>query len=209
MANKIIFPKDFLWGAATASYQIEGAWDKHGKGESTWDRFTHTPGKIKNNDTGDVADDHYRLWKKDIALMKKLGLKAYRFSISWPRIFPTGRGKVNKKGLDFYNRLVDGLLAANITPFVTLNHWDLPQALEDEGGWTIRSTGDAFVEYADLVSRTLGDRVKNWITQNEPAVVAWMGYENGIHAPGIKDPLIGLLCGRRTISLFLMDRPCQ
>ena len=192
MANKIIFPKDFLWGAATASYQIEGAWNKHGKGESTWDRFTHTPGKIKNNDTGDVADDHYRLWKKDIALMKKLGLKAYRFSISWPRIFPTGRGKVNKKGLDFYSRLVDGLLAANITPFVTLNHWDLPQALEDEGGWTVRSTGDAFVEYADLVSRTLGDRVKSWITQNEPAVVAWMGYGNGIHAPGIKDPTYGL-----------------
>ena len=133
-----------------------------------------------------MADDHYRLWKKDIALMKKLGLKAYRFSISWPRILPTGRGKVKKKGLDFYNRLVDGLLAANITPFVTLNHWDLPQALEDEGGWTVRSSGDAFVEYADIVSRTLGDRVKNWMTQNEPAGVAWTGYENGIHVPGIK-----------------------
>ncbi len=187
MANKINFPKDFLWGSATASYQIEGAWDKHGKGESTWDRFTHTPGKIRNNDTGDVANDHYRLWKKDIALMKKLGLKAYRFSISWPRILPAGRGKVNQKGLDFYSKLVDTLLAANITPFVTLNHWDLPQALEDEGGWAVRSTAEAFVEYTDVVTRALGDRVKNWITHNEPAVVAWMGYETGIHAPGLQD----------------------
>src|SRR3970040_2617675 len=132
MANKIIFPEDFLWGTATASYQIEGAWDKHGKGESTWDRFTHTPGNIKNNDNGDVADDHYRLWKKDIALMKKLGLQAYRFSIAWPRILPSGRGKGNQKGLDFYSRLVVGLLEAKIKPFVTLFHWDLPQKLEDD-----------------------------------------------------------------------------
>ncbi len=181
MASKITFPENFLWGAATASYQIEGAWDKHGKGESTWDRFTHTPGKIRNNDTGDIANDHYRLWKKDIGLMKKLGLQAYRFSISWPRVLPKGRGKVNQKGLDFYSKLVDGLLEANITPFVTLYHWDLPQKLEDEGGWPMRSTADAFVEYADLMSRTLGDRVKNWITHNEPAVVAWLGY--GMRCP--------------------------
>jgi len=187
MANKMIFPKDFLWGAATASYQIEGGGDKHGKGESTWDRFTHTPGKILNNDTGDVADDHYRLWKKDIGLMKKLGLQAYRFSISWPRVLPNGRGKVNQKGLDFYSKLVDGLLDANIKPFVTLFHWDTPQALEDEGGWPMRSTAEAFVEYADLISRTLGDRVKNWITHNEPAVVAWLGYGTGVHAPGKTD----------------------
>lgn len=187
MANKIIFPDNFIWGTATASYQIEGAWNKHGKGESTWDRFTHTPGNIKNNDTGDVADDHYRLWKKDIALMKRIGLKAYRFSISWPRILPAGRGKVNQKGLDFYSKLVDGLLEAGITPFVTLNHWDIPQALEDEGGWVVRSTAEAFVDYANVVSRALGDRVRNWITHNEPAVVAWMGYETGVHAPGIKD----------------------
>lgn len=187
MANKIIFPDNFIWGAATASYQIEGAWNKHGKGESTWDRFTHTPGNIKNNDTGDVADDHYRLWKKDIALMKKIGLRAYRFSISWPRLLPAGRGKVNQKGLDFYSRLVDGLLEAGITPFVTLNHWDIPQALEDEGGWAVRSTAEAFVDYTNIVSRTLGDRVTNWITHNEPAVVAWLGYETGVHAPGIKD----------------------
>lgn len=187
MANKIIFPKDFLWGAATASYQIEGAWDKHGKGESTWDRFTHTPGKIKNNDTGDVANDHYRLWKKDIGLMKKLGLKAYRFSIAWPRILPAGRGKVNQKGIDFYSRLVDGLLDANITPFATLFHWDLPQALEDEGGWATRSVTDAFVEYTDAITRALGDRVKHWATLNELSVVAWLGYETGVHAPGLKD----------------------
>jgi beta-glucosidase len=187
MANKIVFPKDFLWGAATASYQIEGAWDKHGKGESTWDRFTHTPDKILNGDTGDVADDHYHLWKKDIGLMKKLGLQAYRFSISWPRVLPAGRRKANQKGLDFYDKLVDGLLKANITPFVTLFHWDTPQALEAEGGWAARSTAEAFVEYTDLITRTLGDRVKNWITHNEPAVVAWLGYGMGIHAPGLTD----------------------
>jgi beta-glucosidase len=187
MANKITFPENFLWGAATASYQIEGAWNKHGKGESTWDRFSHTPGKIRNGDTGDVADDHYRLWKKDIGLMKKIGLKAYRFSTAWPRILPVGRGKVNQKGLDFYDRLVDELLKADIVPFVTLFHWDLPQTLEDEGGWAVRFTADAFVEYTDAITRALGDRVKNWITHNEPAVVAWMGYGSGIHAPGLKD----------------------
>jgi beta-glucosidase len=192
MANKITFPENFLWGAATASYQIEGAWNKHGKGESTWDRFTHTPGKIRNNDTGDVANDHYRLWKKDIGLMKKIGLQAYRFSISWPRVLPTGRGKVSQKGLDFYNKLVDGLLEANIMPFVTLYHWDLPQKLEDEGGWTVRSTAHAFVEYTDVISRALGDRVKNWITHNEPACVAWLGYATGIHAPGLTDYALGV-----------------
>jgi len=187
MANKIIFPENFIWGAATASYQIEGAWNKHGKGESNWDRFTHSSGNILNNDTGDIATDHYRLWKKDIGLMKKLGLKAYRFSISWPRVLPAGRGKVNQKGLDFYSKLVDGLLEAGITPYVTLYHWDLPQALEDEGGWTVRSTAEAYVDYVNVVTRALGDRVKNWITHNEPAVVAWLGYETGVHAPGIKD----------------------
>ncbi len=192
MANKIIFPEKFLWGAATASYQIEGAWNKHGKGESTWDRFTHTPGNIKNNDTGDVADDHYRLWKKDIGLMKRIGLQAYRFSISWPRILPAGRGKVNQKGLDFYSKLVDGLLDVGITPFITLDHWDLPQALEDEGGWAVRSTAEAFVDYANIVSRALGDRVRHWITHNEPAVVAWMGYGAGQHAPGLKDYSISM-----------------
>ena len=142
MANKIVFPDKFIWGAATSSYQIEGGWDKDGKGESIWDRFSHTPGKIFNNENGDVANDHYRLWKKDIRLMQKLGLKAYRFSIAWPRILPNGCGAVNQKGLDFYSHLVDGLLEADIIPFITLYHWDLPQVLQDEGGWFVRSLND-------------------------------------------------------------------
>jgi len=187
MAKKIIFPDNFIWGAATASYQIEGAWDQHGKGESIWDRFSHTPGKVDNGDTGDVANDHYHLWRKDIRLMKQIGLKAYRLSAGWPRILPKGRGKINQKGLDFYSKLVDGLLAANITPYITLYHWDLPQALEDEGGWPLRTTAEAFVEYTDVLSRALGDRVKNWITLNEPACSAWLGYDNGEHAPGMKN----------------------
>ncbi|MEP0804725.1 MAG: beta-glucosidase [Chloroflexota bacterium] len=187
MANKIIFPENFLWGAATAAYQIEGAWNKHGKGESIWDRFAHTPGNILNGDTGNVADDHYRLWKKDIALMKRIGLQAYRFSVAWTRILPGGRGRVNQKGLDFYSRLVDGLLEAGIVPFVTLYHWDLPQALQDEGGWMARSTAEAFADYANVVSRSLGDRVQHWITHNEPAVVTWLGHEDGVHAPGIRN----------------------
>ena len=181
------FPAGFVWGAATASYQIEGAWNKHGKGESIWDRFSHTPGMVKNGDTGDVANDHYRLWKKDIRLMQKIGLQAYRFSISWPRILPKGTGKVNQRGLDFYKKLVDGLLEADIKPFITFYHWDLPQALQDRGGWEARSTAEAFVEYTDTVSNALGDRVKNWITHNEPAVVAWCGYDFAEHAPGFKD----------------------
>lgn len=185
--NNYNFPKEFVWGAATASYQIEGAWNEHGKGESIWDRFSHTPGKIHNNDNGDTANDHYHLWRKDIKLMKQLGLKAYRFSISWPRILPNGRGKVNQKGVNFYSKLVDGLLAAGITPYVTLYHWDLPQALQDEGGWEVRSTAEAFIEYTEAVAQALGDRVKNWITINEPAVVAWIGNDTGEHAPGYKD----------------------
>jgi len=187
MAKKIIFPDNFIWGAATASYQIEGAWDQHGKGESIWDHFSHTPGKVDNGDTGDVANDHYHLWRKDIRLMKQIGLKAYRLSAGWPRILPKGRGKINQKGLDFYSKLVDGLLAANITPYITLYHWDLPQALEEEGGWPLRATAEAFVEYTDVLSRALGDRVKNWITLNEPACSAWLGYDNGEHAPGMKN----------------------
>ena len=181
------FPESFLWGTATASYQIEGAWNEDGKGESIWDRFSHTPGKIENGDTGDVACDHYHHWQEDIELMKELGLKAYRFSISWPRILPTGRGEINQAGLDFYSQLVDALLEAGIEPSPTLYHWDLPQVLEDEGGWPERKTVDAFVEYADIVSRTLGDRVKKWITFNEPWVSAFVGYEEGRHAPGVKD----------------------
>ncbi len=183
----ITFPDGFLWGAATSSYQIEGAWNEDGKGESIWDRFTHTPGTIQDGSTGDVACDHYHRWAEDIALMKELGLKAYRFSISWPRILPSGRGKVNQAGLDFYSHLVDELLEAGIEPFPTLYHWDLPQGLQDEGGWAARSTAEAFVEYADIVSRHLGDRVKHWITHNEPWAASIMGYQNGSHAPGLRD----------------------
>ncbi len=181
------FPAAFIWGAATASYQIEGAWNEDGKGESIWDRFSHTPGKIRNGDTGDVACDHYHRWPEDVALMKDLGLRAYRFSISWPRLLPHGQGRVSPAGVDFYNRLVDGLLEAGIEPFVTLYHWDLPQALQDRGGWPARPTAEAFVEYADLASRSLGDRVKHWITLNEPYVSAFVGYLEGRHAPGHSD----------------------
>ncbi|HUS15149.1 MAG TPA: GH1 family beta-glucosidase [Chloroflexia bacterium] len=181
------WPSDFIWGAATASYQIEGAWQEDGKGESIWDRFSHTPGKVENGDTGDVACDHYHRWRDDIALMRDLGLAAYRFSIAWPRILPDGRGAVNPAGLDFYERLTDGLLEAGIAPYVTLYHWDLPQKLQDEGGWENRDTATAFVEYADHVARRLGDRVAGWITHNEPWVVAFVGNYWGRHAPGKED----------------------
>jgi len=179
------FPEDFIWGAATSSYQIEGATREDGKGLSVWDKFSHIPGNIKNNDTGDIACDHYHRWREDINLMKELGLQAYRFSIAWPRILPDGsNATVNEKGLDFYDRLVDALLAAGIKPFVTLYHWDLPQALLDAGGWPSRSTVNAFTEYADIVTRRLGDRVKHWITHNEPWVVTTHGYLKGNHPPG-------------------------
>jgi beta-glucosidase len=187
MSTTLSFPPDFMWGAATASYQVEGAWNEDGKGESIWDRFAHTPGKVANGDTGDVACDHYHRWPEDVALMKELGLKAYRFSISWPRVLPDGRGQVNPAGLDFYSRLVDGLLEAGIMPLVTLYHWDLPQALQDQGGWPARPCAEALVEYADVVSRRLGDRVKFWATFNEPHVSAFVGYQWGSHAPGHTD----------------------
>lgn len=186
------FPDTFIWGAATSSYQIEGAWDEDGKGESIWDRFTHTPGHIEDNSTGDTACDHYHRWPEDIALIQSLRLQAYRFSIAWPRILPAGVGRVNQKGLDFYNRLVDGLLAAGIIPFVTLYHWDLPQALQERGGWPARFIVDAFAEYVDVVARHLGDRVQNWMTLNEPWVIAFLGHQIGEHAPGIQDTAAAL-----------------
>lgn len=185
--QRVTFPENFLWGTATSSYQIEGEWQAEGKGESIWDRFAHTPGKIRDHSTGDVAVDHYRRYQEDVDLMASLNLQAYRFSISWPRIFPEGRGYLNPTGLDFYDRLVDALLEKNITPFVTLYHWDLPQALEDEGGWRVRSTAVAFADYARAVSQRLGDRVTHWITHNEPWVAAFIGYSWGEHAPGLKD----------------------
>ena len=185
--NRKRFPSDFIWGAATASYQIEGAWNEDGKGESIWDRFSHTEGKVAGADNGDIACDHYHRWREDVDLIKNLGLKAYRFSVAWPRIQPTGRSQVNQPGIDFYSHLVDGLLEAGIRPFITLYHWDLPQRLQDAGGWPARLCVEAFAEYADIVSRALGDRVKDWITLNEPWVSAFIGYWEGRHAPGNTD----------------------
>jgi beta-glucosidase len=181
------FPEGFVWGAATSSYQIEGAWEEDGKGESIWDRFVHTPGNVIDGHTGDMAADHYHRWPADVALMQEIGLKAYRFSTSWPRILPGGRARVNQSGIDFYKRLVDGLLGAGITPFLTLYHWDLPVALQDQGGWPARPTALAFAEYADVLSRHLGDRVKHWITHNEPWCSAYLGHQAGEHAPGRRD----------------------
>lgn len=187
MSQKLTFPDGFLWGAATASYQIEGAANEDGRAPSIWDTFCRTPAKVVNGDTGDIACDHYHRYKEDIALMKSIGLQAYRFSIAWPRIIPQGTGAVNQAGLDFYDRLVDELLANDIQPWATLYHWDLPQALEDQGGWPQRSIVNAFVNYADVVSHHLGDRVKNWMTFNEPWVFTFIGYGNGHHAPGRND----------------------
>jgi beta-glucosidase len=178
------FPQDFLWGAATASYQIEGAAHTDGRGESVWDRFSATPGKVRNGDTGEIACDFYHRYSDDVRLMNELGIGAFRFSIAWPRVLPAGRGRVNEAGLDFYDRLVDELLANDIEPFVTLFHWDTPQALEDDGGWPVRSTATAFVEYTEAVVGRLGDRVRFWMTHNEPWVYAWIGHSWGKHAPG-------------------------
>jgi beta-glucosidase len=179
-----VFPAGFQWGTATAAYQIEGAADEGGRGPSIWDRFSHTPGMTENGDTGDIACDHFHRWEQDLELMAELGVSAYRFSIAWSRVLPTGRGRVNHAGLAFYDRLVDKLLDLDITPFPTLYHWDLPQALEDEGGWTVRSTAEAFADYADLVVGELGDRVSRWMTLNEPWCSAILGYMAGYHAPG-------------------------
>jgi beta-glucosidase len=181
------FPKGFYWGAASAAYQVEGAWQVDGKGPSIWDRFAQTPGRIKDGATGNVACDHYHRWREDIALMRQLQLNSYRFSISWPRIQPPGRGPVNMAGLDFYQRLVDGLLEAGIRPLVTLYHWDLPQALEDAGGWPERDTAWRFAEYAARMTGALGDRVADWILFNEPFIFTEFGYRSGTHAPGRKD----------------------
>jgi beta-glucosidase len=181
------FPATFLWGAATAAYQVEGATREDGRGPSIWDQFAKTPGKVRDGDTGDVATDHYHLMEHDIDLMAHLGLRAYRFSIAWPRVLPEGRGTVNAAGLDFYDRLVDRLLERRITPVATLYHWDLPLALHERGGWLSRETALAFAEYAEVVARRLGDRVARWITLNEPWCSAYLGYGTGVHAPGMRD----------------------
>lgn len=181
------FPDGFLWGAATASYQIEGSPLADGAGPSIWHRFSHTPGNIAEGHTGDIACDHYRRWREDLALMKELGLKAYRFSVSWPRVLLEGKGRVNEKGLGFYERLVEGLGEAGIEPMVTLYHWDLPASLQDRGGWANREVVGWFSDYASLLFRRLGDRVRLWITLNEPWVTAHLGYATGVHAPGMRD----------------------
>ena len=181
---RIRFPDGFHWGAATASYQIEGAWREDGKGESIWDRFAHTPGRVELGHTGDVACDSYHRLAEDVALLRDMQLGSYRFSIAWPRIQPEGRGSANAKGVDYYRRLVELLLDAGIRPLPTLYHWDLPQALEDRGGWPARDTAGRFADYAELVTRALGDLVSDWIIFNEPTVFTAFGYLAGIHAPG-------------------------
>ncbi|MET8282784.1 GH1 family beta-glucosidase [Micromonospora sp. NPDC005174] len=187
-AGPLRFPRDFGWGAATSAYQIEGAAKEDGRGESVWDTFSRLPGRTRNGDTGDVAADHYHRYAEDLDLMRDLGLRSYRFSISWPRIQPDGSGQPNQRGLDFYRRLLDGLHERGIAPMATLFHWDLPQALQDAGGWESRDTAHRFADYADAVFTALGDRVPVWLTINEPKTVVQNGYLMGHHAPGRKDP---------------------
>lgn len=188
----------FHWGTATAAHQIEGAWDSDGKGESIWDRYGHTPGRIFEGATADVACDHYHRVAEDVAIMQQLGVNAYRFSVSWPRVMPDGRNRA-AAGLDFYSRLVDALLDAGITPFLTLYHWDLPQSLQDEGGWVRRGVADDFAAYADLLAQSLGDRVQHWITLNEPWVSAVAGHYEGTSAPGVKDLGMALRAGHHLL----------
>ena len=182
------FPAGFAWGTATASYQIEGAVEEDGRSPSIWDTFSHTPGKVQDGDTGDVADDHYHRYEDDIELMAGLGVGWYRFSVAWPRLQPDGRGALNEAGVDFYSRLVDALLAKDIQPWITLYHWDLPQVLQDEGGWPLRDTAERFAEYAAAVYERLHDRIRHWTTLNEPWVSAFIGHATGRHAPGLQDP---------------------
>ncbi|CAM5239012.1 beta-glucosidase [Streptomyces spiroverticillatus] len=181
------FPPGFAWGTATAAYQIEGAVAEDGRSPSIWDTFSRTPGKVAGGDTGDVACDHYHRWQEDIALMKQLGVDTYRLSVAWPRVVPGGDGPVNEKGLDFYDRLIDGLLDAGIKPSVTLYHWDLPQILQERGGWTVRETAEHLASYASVVAGRLGDRVTQWATLNEPLCSAWIGHLDGVMAPGLTD----------------------
>ncbi|WP_370674904.1 glycoside hydrolase family 1 protein [Pleomorphomonas sp. PLEO] len=198
--RKARFPDGFIWGAATAAYQVEGAWDEDGKGESIWDRFAHTPGKIRGGVTGDIACDQYHRYEEDVALMRKLNLKSYRFSISWPRIQPNGTGAPNMKGLDYYSRLVDALLAAGIRPWCTLYHWDLPQGLEDRGGWPNRDLAGYFADYAGLLAKHLGDRITTWAPFNMPWAIAYMGYAAGA-LPPCRTSLSDFLKAAHTLGL--------
>jgi beta-glucosidase len=186
-AGPLQFPKGFRWGAATSAYQVEGATGEDGRGTSIWDKFAKLPGKVHNADSGAVAADHYHRWEQDVSLMAELGLRAYRMSVAWPRIQPDGSGAANQRGLDFYRRLVDRLLEHGIEPWITLYHWDLPQPLEDAGGWPSRALADRFADYAALVYGALHDRVKHWMTMNEPWCSAFLGYAEGVHAPGRQD----------------------
>jgi beta-glucosidase len=187
------FSKDFIWGTATSSYQVEGAAYEDGKGLSVWDVFSHRPGAIKDGQTGDIACDHYHLYKKDVEIMKEIGLRAYRLSISWPRVMPDGVGRVNEKGLDFYDRLIDELLKNGITPYITLYHWDYPHSLYQKGGWLNPYSSDWFAQYTKVVVDRLSDRVTHWITQNEPQCFIDVGYNAGVHAPGLKIDFSDLL----------------
>ncbi|HEX6443617.1 MAG TPA: GH1 family beta-glucosidase [Streptosporangiales bacterium] len=209
------FPDGFLWGVATSAYQVEGSVRADGRGESIWDRFSHEPGRIDGGDTGDVACDHYARWREDVDLMTELGVNAYRFSIAWPRLFPTGAGPVERRGLDHYDRLLDALLDKGITPIVTLYHWDLPQALQDRGGWRDRATVDRFADYARTCFDAYGDRVDWWVTQNEPWIVGLLGHRLGLHAPGERDLAASvtvmhhllLAHGRASAALRASDHP--
>ena len=199
MSDRLVFPEGFLWGVATASYQIEGATLDDGKGQSIWDTFSHHAGSVHHGDNGDIACDHYHRFDSDVDLMAELGIPAYRFSIAWPRVQPDGKSAVNQAGLDHYRRLVDALCARGIEPVVTLYHWDLPQALQDEGGWTSRATAKQFEDYARIVAGALGDRVERWTTLNEPWVSAFIGYARGDHAPGLRDLGAGVLAAHHLL----------
>ncbi len=197
--SETTFPRDFLWGASTSAYQIEGATNEGGRGRSIWDDFSATPGKTYRGETGDIAIDHYHRMAEDVDLIARLGLNAYCFSVAWPRILPNGTGTVNQAGLDFYERLVDALLAKEIAPVVKLYHWDLPSTLQANGGWLNRDTAEAFADYTEIVTQRLGDRVNYWITQNEPWCVSYLGHVLGIHAPGMCDMQQGVIAGHHVL----------
>jgi beta-glucosidase len=215
LAAGLTFPPGFTFGAATAAYQIEGAVDADGRGPSIWDTFSHTPGRTFEGHTGDVAVEHYTRYPEDVALMAELGLSAYRFSVAWSRVLPEGAGRVEQRGLDFYSRLVDELLGAGIDPWLTLYHWDLPQALQDSGGWTSRDTAARFADYAGIVHDALGDRVRHWSTLNEPMCSALLGHMSGQHAPGERNPVAAarathhLLLGHGLATRVLRERGCD
>ena len=215
LATGLTFPPGFTFGAATAAYQIEGAVDVDGRGPSIWDTFSHTPGRTFEGHTGDVAVEHYARYRDDVALMAELGLSAYRFSVAWSRVQPDGSGRVEPRGLDFYSRLVDELLGAEVDPWLTLYHWDLPQALQDRGGWTARDTAARFADYAGIVHDALGDRVRNWSTLNEPMCSALLGHMSGQHAPGRRDPVAAarathhLLLGHGLATRLLRERGAE